>query len=539
MKVAACVVALLVGTACGSQDREASGPPSTPVAEVGEAPLPDVHLPDLAGMAPPVQRQIQDHHSRLVDANRDPSATPERRADAYAALGQLLLAADVLAEAETCLRHAVALSPRDGRWTYLLAHVYRLQGEAAPAATYFERTLQASPDDPAALVWLGNGYLDQGRTEEARLLFTRALILNSRVAAARVGLGRIALAMRDFAQAIEHLTSALAQDPSATSIHYLLASALVGAGRPEEAEVHLRQRGPGPAYPPDPVMERVGELLHSPTAFEGRGDGALARGDFARAARVYRAGLDLDPTSLTLRQKLATSLSLSGDVAGGVRELQELLRRSPTFASAHYTLGALHLRSGQTDLAIERFRAAVTYDPAYLQARLQLGNALWRSGRHELAREQYRAVLDLDPRVPEGHLGEALALVGLGRHQAARDRLSEAVRLFPDRWQFVSALARLHAASADARVRDGDRALALARALMRLHDSADAREVMAMALAETGAFGEALMWQRDAMAADRSGDRDTALAMAANLTRFERREPSRVPWRIGADWEQP
>ena len=119
-------------------------------------------------------------------------------------------------------------------------------------------------------------------------------------------------------------------------------------------------------------------MLRSSIAYERRGDRAVAAGDFGSAVTQFRKGLELAPDSLPLRQKLATTLSLTGDVPGAVQQLQEILRRSPTFPSAHYSLGVLLLSSGRDDLAIEQFSAAVHGDPTYVQARLQLAHALRR-----------------------------------------------------------------------------------------------------------------------------------------------------------------
>jgi hypothetical protein len=56
-------------------------------------------------------------------------------------------------------------------------------------------------------------------------------------------------------------------------------------------------------------------------------------------------------------------------------------------------------------------------------------------------------------------------------------------------------------------------------------------ETMAMALAELGYFDEALGIQRGVLdAARRAGLRDDVARMTANLRRFERRQPSRIPW---------
>jgi tetratricopeptide (TPR) repeat protein len=529
---------LVAVSGCSGPGPSSASPPASQPAPPGSLALPRVSLPDLSGMAPPVQQQLRDQFAVLVRAEDSSTMPADERARAYGEMGKLLLAAESYVEAESCFLGALALSPGDVRWTYYLGQLSRIQGESQKAAMFFERVLKARPDDVATLVWLGNVYLDQGRPMDARPLFSRALALDPRTAAARVGLGRVALAAHDYATAIDQLEAGLAMDRSATSIHYLLATAYRGAGRIEQAEAHLRQRGPVPVGPPDPLMQEAYELLKSPALYEMRGDRALARGEFDKAVALFRSGLDLSPDSLTLRQKLATALSLHGDVAASVQQLQEVLRRSPKFASAHYSLGVLLLSSGQLDLAIERFALAVQYDPSYVPARLQLANMLRQRGKFALAQDQYATVIKSDPRLAEAQFGQAVALVGLKRYEEARDRLSEGLQLYPDRLEFPSALVRLYAAAPEPRVRDGTRALALAQELVKKSDTPPAREAMAMALAETGQYGAAIRWQRDAIAAaTESGQTQLARRMGDDLKLYERQQPSRVPWREEPTWQ--
>jgi tetratricopeptide (TPR) repeat protein len=532
----ATAVALLV--ACSSPRQDSADQASRPAGPSTAVASRKVALPDLTGMAPSVQQQLRDQASELARLDAD-NASPGPRAEAYGEMGKLLLAVESFSDAEASLLNASELNPSDVRWDYYLAHVYRSQGESQKAANGFERVLKARPDDVAALVWLGNMYLDQGRPVEAEPLFSRALALDARVAAAQVGLGRVALAARDYPRAIEHLEAALMLNRGATSVHYLLASAYRGAGQVERADTHLRQRGPIQAGPPDPLMQQVADLLRSPVTYEGRGDRALARGDFARAVAEFRGGLDLAPENLAVRQKLATALSLTGDVPGAVQQLQEILRRDPEFASAHYSLAVLLQANGQPDRAIEQFAAAVRYEPTYLQARLQLANTLRSRGRFEPAREQYVAVLGLDPRIAEARFGDAVSLAGLGRFDDARDRFSEGMRLHPDRPEFVLFLARLYAAAPDAHVRDGARALTLSTGLTNRQNSAPARETLAMALAEAGRYEEAVSAQREAIAiAERGGQWEVASRMTVNRRLFESRQPCRTPWVEFPTWEQ-
>ena len=80
------------------------------------------------------------------------------------------------------------------------------------------------------MIWLGEAALDQGRPDAAEPLFTKALSLQPRSVAAHYGLGRAALARKDYARAAQHLEQALALDGKASVIHYSLAMAYRGLG---------------------------------------------------------------------------------------------------------------------------------------------------------------------------------------------------------------------------------------------------------------------------------------------------------------------
>jgi hypothetical protein len=79
-------------------------------------------------------------------------------------------------------------------------------------------------------------------------------------------------------------------------------------------------------------------------------------------------------------------------------------------------------------------------------------------------------------------------------------------------------------------VRDGAQALDLARNLVTRSRSWSTLEAVAMALAETGEYTEAVAGQREAMDAYRRENGKSNVAMADCLRRYERRQPCRVPW---------
>jgi Flp pilus assembly protein TadD len=240
----------------------------------------------------------------------------------------------------------------------------------------------------------------------------------------------------------------------------------------------------------------------------------------------------LAPESPSLRHGLGTALSLTGDAQGALEQFSETVRRSPEFAKGHYSLGVLLASSGRLPQAIDQFSAAVKSEPNYVEAHLQLADALRRSGRPELALPHYEHVITLDPRVAEARFGYAMALVRLKRYKAARDVLTEGMKLHPDQPAIAHALARLLAAAPDDRVRDGRQAMVVMQSLLKKPGSTDLRETMAMTYAELGRYEEAVVWQREAMAAAEQGGRaDLLPGMAENLTLYQRHMPCRTPWR--------
>ena len=250
----------------------------------------------------------------------------------------------------------------------------------------------------------------------------------------------------------------------------------------------------------------------------------------AAAESSFRRGLELDPNRSALKQKLATALALTGDIAKAVELYQQLLQQNPNFAEAHYSLGALFLGRGRPDLALPRFAAAVKADPTYLHARLQLAHTLRRVGKLEAALVEYQGALSVDPRLAEARLGYAISLAGLGRWGAARAWLTEGRRAYPDRPEFSESLARLLAAAPDANVRDEPAALELARGLVTKSPSWRTLEAVAMALAATSQYGEAVVRQREAIEAYRTETGESGAAMIENLQRYERRERALAPW---------
>jgi tetratricopeptide (TPR) repeat protein len=523
--VAAVISVVVLVSGCTSPQETATVSSNRPA-------LRPVPLPDMTGAAEPVQAQLRERYASLTRRVESAGTAAIDLAAAYGEMGRLLIAAEYLDAAEPCFANAQALAPADMRWPYYLGHVYRFKNDPAKAAASFEQALTLQPDHAPSLVWLGEMHLAQNRPHAAEPLFARALTLQPRAAAARFGLGRVALARQDYEQAIGHLTAALELAPQASRIHYPLAMAYRGRGDRRNAEAHLRQRGDVEIPSADPLLDELGGQLQNAAAYEVRGSEAVGKREWADAIRNLRQAIELAPRNPGTRLNLGTALFVTGDAGGALEQFETAVRLAPESPKAHYSIGVIMEAAGRDQDAIDRFSAAVKYDPSYVEAQMQLADALRRNGRLDEALAHYAEVIKTSPAISQARFGYAMALVRLRRYQEARDSLEQGMNTYPDQPGFAHALARLLAAAPDDQVRDGRRARTLTETLLRQQKTMALAETMAMTLAESGEYDQAVTWQREAMtAAERAGQANLVQPMVATLRLYEARRPCRTPWR--------
>jgi tetratricopeptide (TPR) repeat protein len=504
------------------------------------APLADVALPDLSRLDASVQTQVKGSYAGLTRTRESAGVSDTQLGVAYGEFGLLLHAAGYLDAAERAYGNAQALMPSDAKWPYLLSLIARVKGDTARAQALLARTLELEPNDLAALVWLGRTHLDQGNVDAAEPLFTRARSVAPKTVAVLAGLAQVALARKDHAGAVTLLEEGLTIDPRAVSLHSLLATAYRGLGNTAQADAQLKLWRNTELAVPDPRREALDSALESGLSYDLRGMRAMAAGDYRTAIDLLRRGVELSPGSTqlgrSLRHKLGTALTLTGDHGGASRLFEEVISLAPDgpdepAARAHYSLGIVDATNGRGSDAIAHFTKAVAFSPSYVEARMALGDALRAAGRPEASVAHYAEAVRNNPRAADARLGYALALVRLRRYAAAKAWLEESVGAQPDRPELAHALARLLVSAPDDRVRDGERALAMLEELSASYRTAYVGETMAMALAELGRFDDAISVQQSVLAAARQGGTDTDVRRTtANLSLYERRRPSRTPW---------
>lgn len=341
-------------------------------------------------------------------------------------------------------------------------------------------TLERDPRSWTAHGSLGNLYFDDGRLPEAADHFYKAIDLRPDYYEARNNLGLTCQQLGRTDEAIAHFEKALELRPGLAEVHNNLGNALLDKGRLAEAtsmfQEALRLR---PEYP-----EALSNLGYA-TAQSGNVDEAI---------RLLEKAIALRPDYADARNNLGNALLLAGRVDEAIASFEKALQSRPDNAEALNNLGSALLKQNRTAEALARLQRALELKPNYLQAQLNLGNALLARNDLDGALFIFQKALKGHPTSAEANNNVGLVLQGKGRPAEAAARFDAALRLQPNMRLAARNLAWLLATSPDSVMRDGARALQLARQAQSLSGADDpvAFDLLAAAFAESGNYPEAV-----------------------------------------------
>jgi tetratricopeptide (TPR) repeat protein len=272
----------------------------------------------------------------------------------------------------------------------------------------------------------------------------------------------------------------LAENPACYMAHNNLGNALLQMGRESEAIPHFQK-----ALQIQPDYAEAHYNLGNALVQEGRLDEALAQ---------YRTALQIQPDFAEAHSNLGNALLSKGQVEQALVHLQKAVESQPDYAEWHCNLANALRQAGRVDEALAHYQQALTIQPRLAGAYYSLGNLLlYQKGQVDEAIAHYQKALELRPDYPEALNNLGGALIRKGRVREAINQFQTALDRHPDFAPACNSLAWLLATTTQASVRDGARAITLARQADRLAAGNNPVFIgtLAAAYAEAGRFPEA------------------------------------------------
>lgn len=454
----------------------------------------------------------------------------QQLADGYAHLGQMAMAYDFDKIALVCLKNAARLEPDEARWVYLRAHLLNRLGQVEDSFRAYAHCLEQRPDYLPARMAIVDLLMEDSRLEEAQGRLDHLGETDATHPATLFRQGRLAQRRGDHQRAVPFYERILQQDPSAEEVHYPLGLAYRALGQARLARYHLAQRGSRRVTLEDPWMEEATRLAVGARALNQRGDYAMIEGQAAAAAVSYAAAVATEPNNVEFRVDLAATLIELGRHGQAASHLDTALNLDPTDPAAHFNHAMLLVHHGQDAEAYGHLLRVLESNPGHVKASLNAGSCALRLDRLGPAERHFTAVLSAAPLSLGAHVGRGLTLMRLGRWATARQALETSITVLPRAVEPMTLMVRLLSACPVDSVRDGPRAMRLARRLVAGDRSVETIQAQAMALAEVGRFDAAVRLQTDAIDAVRSaGFFDRVASMAALLEQYRAARPSRRP----------
>ena len=371
-----------------------------------------------------------------------------------------------------------------------------------------------------------------GNFQGAEMQCTRVIDQHPRAASAYTMRANMRLQQQKTSGALEDASQAIRLAPDWSGGRISRAMILLALGRPDPAlqdlEIGILKAKEDPAqakeyrlalfYRADylikhgqlePALNDLNRILQSKpdqiSAVYSRGTVLIQLGRYEQAEKdlteVIASGLKGPPLAGALTSRAQARANL-GRLDQALEDVDQALGTTRDNPFMHGVRGQILQKKGLHDQAVQAFSRAIELEPRYLEAVQQRGESLMALGRYAQAAEDYGLLIVRGQKLADqvkGHLMRSKSFVGRSMYQEAMDDLEQVIRLLPAKELGYAELARILAGCPQAKFRNGDQALHLARKAVEIREVPDTLAVLAAAQAETGDFEGAVQTQLKAI----------------------------------------
>ena len=203
-------------------------------------------------------------------------------------------------------------------------------------------------------------------------------------------------------------------------------------------------------------------------AYHNLGTVFLQMGRTDEAIAQFNKALEIDRNYAAAHNSLGNALLRIERVDESLAHLQKALELNPNYAEAHNNLGNTLVQMGKWSQAAAHYTRAFEIDPRYAEAHNNLGALLLQMGRVDESFAHLQRALEIDSEEAEAHSNLGNTLLRMGRANEAVSHYNRALQLSPLNVNAQNNLAWLLATSSETRIRDGAKAVELAKRAERL-----------------------------------------------------------------------
>jgi len=291
-------------------------------------------------------------------------------------------------------------------------------GELSQAEGIYQQILEADPNQPDALHYLGVLAHQMGNNDVAVELIGKALAIKPNYLEAHTNLGLALQKLGRLDEAVSSFHKALTIKPDYAEAHNNLGTVLKDQAKLSEAVDSYHK---ALAIKPDYAE-----------AYSNLGLALQDMGNLDEAVECYHKALAIKPDYPEAHNNLGNALKEQGKMTDAVASYHKAIAIKPDYALAHSNLGAAFQEQGMHDDAVASFRDAIAIKPDYAEAYSNLGATLQEQGKHDDAVASFREALAIRPEYAEVYCNLGNALIELGKPDDGVASFRDALTINPD-----------------------------------------------------------------------------------------------------------
>ena len=386
--------------------------------------------PSLDGADPVPVRKTLEAFARWTSTH-DPLALGE--------MGRIYQATEEHRASLECFAALAQMQPNDDQWRYHLGIEAQAMGMEDLAVAMLEESQKGDPDYPTTYARLGLLYLEKGDLDAADTNYQEYRRRLPNQSLGYVGLGRVALARRDWSEAQKLLRRAVDATPNDYVAYRLLSQALAAQGKREQARAAANVAERLPQYRGwlvfDERLQASHALANTQRYLTNQMRLAAGERDFASFIKIATELLERRPDDHQTLSNLATVYSALRRFDDAETTIDQALSLKPNSPALYCVKAEIAFARRDFPATYQAVDAALTLDSDSARAYEIQGRALFLQERTTEAMNAMQRAVTADPSSTSARLVLAEMYRQVGRPAEAARLLNELLRFDPQHAQ--------------------------------------------------------------------------------------------------------